>query len=66
MKKYLMLLFIGLGLFLISCNNPDTTSNTSNSVEKSTTVTPSSTKGTNNSFGTEITGDITTNFPWED
>ena len=60
MRKYLMFLLIGFGLLLISCNNPDNTTSTS------TTSTPSSNTTTINSFGTNITGDITTDFPWEE
>lgn len=79
MRKYLMFLLIGFGLLLISCNNPDnTTKDTTSSIgdqttstfvstdKTSTTSTPSSNTTTINSFGTNITGDITTDFPWEE
>lgn len=75
MRKYLMFLLIGFGLLLISCNNPDNTTSskenvsnttTTNSDKTSTTSIPSSNTTTINSFGTNITGDITTDFPWEE
>lgn len=74
MRKYLMFLLIGFGLLLISCNNPDNTTsskenvndNTTTTTSTSTTSTPSSNTTTINSFGTNITGDITTDFPWEE
>ena len=73
MRKYLMFLLIGFGLLLISCNNPDNTTSSKENVNDnttttstSTTSTPSSNTTTINSFGTNITGDITTDFPWEE
>ena len=72
MRKYLMFLLIGFGLLLISCNNPDNTTSSKENVNDNTTTTSTSTTSipssntTINSFGTNITGDITTDFPWED
>ncbi len=78
MRKYLMFLLIGVGLLLISCNNPDSTtkdttssigdqtSTSSVSIDKTSTTRIPSSNGTNNSFGTNIPGDVITDFPWEE
>lgn len=79
MRKYLMFLLIGFGLLLISCNNPDnttkdttssigdqTTTTSSVSIDKTSTTSIPSSNGTNNSFGTNIPGDVITDFPWEE